>query len=108
MNYVKSQINAEVTNTDGATFRVSYDQKKAEEIYQLSHDLKGSKSNEFSRRNGTFYQRSIRGNRHPNLLPHQPTKYSIAYRKIQQFIYGRGSARSLSLTSGRLGVKLID
>ena len=91
MNNVKSQFNTEVTNTDGATFRVSYDQKKAEEIYQLSRDLKGPiKSSDFSRRNGTFYQRSIRGNRHPNLLSHQPTKYSIAYRKIQQFIYGKG------------------
>ena len=93
----KSHINAEVTNTDGATFRVSYDQKKAEEIYQLSHDLKGPiRSSDFARRNGKFCQRSIRGNRHPNLLPHQPTQLSITYRKIQQFIYGRGSSRSLS------------
>ena len=102
MNNLKSHINTEVTNTDGATFRVSYDQKKAEEIYQLSHDLKGPiRSSDFARRNGKFCQRSIRGNRHPNLLPHQPTQYSITYRKIQQFIYGRGSSRS-SITSGQM------
>ena len=101
MNNLKSHNNAEVTNTDGATFRVSYDQKKAEEIYQLSHDLKGPcRSSDFARRNGKFCQRSIRGNRHPNLLPHQPTQFSIAYRKIQQFIYGRGSLSSI--TSGQM------
>ena len=109
MNNLKSHNNAEVTNTDGATFRVSYDQKKAEEIYQLSHDLKGPiRSSDFARRNGKFCQRSIRGNRHPNLLPHQPTQFSITYRKIQQFVYGRGSSRPLSSSGQMRSNKSVD